>query len=859
MSYRNVYYNSQKKSIVLWTWNTEGKRIQAETSFEPYLYVESASAEDGTSIFNTPLKKVKFKSSYDRHKFVNETSITRLFYNIGVEQQFLIDTFKADVDSPAFTQHPLKIWYIDIEVYAKDEFPTAEEAKYPINLITIYDSLDNCFYTWGLKPYTPTRPNSKYFYFKTEKELLYSFIHFIKKDYPDIITGWNIENFDIPYIINRITNVINKDKARELSPVGNLYFRENNAIKFGKTSGRWHIRGVSCVDYLEAYKIFTSGEKESYSLNFIAELELDEGKLAINATNLANLSETDWDNFVEYNIQDVDLVKRLEDKRNILKLVRTLAYKGLTQFESALGKVSIVTGAVAHQALKQGYIIPTFKSDKLREDYDGGFVREPDRGLHRALVSYDATSLYPSVILSLNISPETKVGKILNKTDKDVLIKLVSGKEVRISHENFTKLIKKEKLSISKYKVLYTQKFKGVVPNLIENLYKERIDAKNISLKYKTDIENFQRNPSDNTAFDLQKNILLAEQYDMYQLTFKILLNSIYGIFAQKHSPFFDIDHAASVTVTGQSVVKQASIIVDDYLKEKYNTTKPSTVYNDTDSLYITLCEVCDTQKINVCNSDKKVTKEMHTLVREIDHTLNERIKLWAINTLNSKEPKLIFKREVICDAGILLRKKRYILHVLDQEGVPKNNFKYVGVEVARSSTPKQIKGLIKKVIETIILTEDIHQSNKMYKEIYDYFKNMPAEEVSIRKGISEYEKYANKATDYTIGKGTPIHVKGAIYYNQLLKKLNIQHKYESIQSGNKIKYFYAKPNKYNFKCIAFTNYYPDELKNIEVDYEMMFIKIVTPLIENVYDAIGWRIPNLSQQTQTDLFDLFKL
>ena len=179
MSYRNVYYNSQKKSIVLWTWNTEGKRIQAETSFEPYLYVESASAEDGTSIFNTPLKKVKFKSSYDRHKFVNETSITRLFYNIGVEQQFLIDTFKTDVDSPAFTQHPLKIWYIDIEVYAKDEFPTAEEAKYPINLITIYDSLDNCFYTWGLKPYTPTRSNSKYFYFKTEKELLYSFIHFI--------------------------------------------------------------------------------------------------------------------------------------------------------------------------------------------------------------------------------------------------------------------------------------------------------------------------------------------------------------------------------------------------------------------------------------------------------------------------------------------------------------------------------------------------------------------------------------------------------------------------------------------------------------------------------------------------------
>lgn len=858
MGYRNVYYNSQKRCIVLWTWNKEGKRIKIENSYEPYLYVESNIQEpDAISIFNTPLRKITFKSSYDRNKFVNETSTTRLFHNIGVEQQYLINTFKTEVDSPDFTQHPLKIWYIDIEVYAKDEFPTAEQAKYPINLITIYDSLDNKFYTWGLKDYKSKKSDRVYFSFKTEREMLNHFLQFMKKDYPDIITGWNTESFDIPYIINRFTNIFDKDKARELSPVGNLYYREDTVTRFGKSSGRWHIRGISCIDYLEAYKIFTPGEKESYSLNFISDLELGEGKLAINATNLANLSETDWENFVDYNIQDVDLVRRLEVKRNILKLVRTLAYKGLTQFESALGKVSIVTGAVAHQAAKQGFIIPTFKNDKVRDEYDGGFVREPDRNLHRAIVSYDANSLYPSVILSLNISPETKIGKIIKKDEKEVVLRLVSGKDVNITTDKFTKLLQKEKLSVSKYKVLYTQKFKGVVPALIERLYKERVEAKNISVKYKADIKKYHESPDLYPDFNEEKIQLLSEQYDMYQLTFKILLNSIYGIFAQKHSPFFDIDHAASVTVTGQSVVKQASTIVDEYLQKTYNTTKPATIYNDTDSLYITLNEVCNYKNIKVCNRDYKVTPEMYKLVAEIDNILNRDIQDWACKALNSQDPRFVFKREVICDSGVLIQKKRYILHVLDQEGVPKKDFKYVGVEIARSSTPKQVKNLIKQVIEAIITSESVTESNKIYKNVYETFKTMPIEEIAIRKNVKEYEKYERKATDHSIGKGTPMHVKCAIHYNQLLRKLNIESKYESIQSGNKIKYFYAAPNKYNYKCIAFTNYYPEEFKEIKVDYEQMFIKIVTPLIQSVYGVIGWKLPNLSQQTQTDLFDLF--
>ena len=862
MSYRNIYYNSKSSAIILWTWDKDGKRIKVENSFEPYLYIESLDWDGpgrATSIFNTTLKKISFRTSYERYKFVNETSIVRLFHNIGIEQQYLLDTFKDTVDSPDFAQNQLKIWYLDIEVYAKDEFPTADKAKYPINLITIFDSLDQTYYTWGLKPYNAKNNNVRYTYCKTEKELLLNFLSFMKKDYPDVITGWNIEQFDIPYIINRYINIFSKEKALELSPVNSLFYREAIAEKFGKTIGRWIIHGVSCIDYLEAYRTFTPGEKESYSLNFISDLELGEGKLAINATNLANLSETDWENFVDYNIQDVNLVVRLEEKRSILKLVRILAYKGLTQFERALGKVSIVTGAVALQAAKQGYIIPTFKSDKIRDEYNGGFVKEPDKGLRKAVVSYDANSLYPSVILSLNISPETKIGKITDTSNDSVAIRLTNGKDVTLTKDKFAKLLQKEQLSVSKYKVLYTQKFKGVVPNLIDRLYKERVEAKNISLEYRSEIEKYKQNPSSMPEFNYAQTELLAEQYDTFQLTFKILLNSIYGIFAQKQSPFFDIDHAASVTLTGQAVVKQASVIVDDYLKSVYKTTTPTTIYNDTDSLYLTLDEACKLQNIKVQDEGSKVTKEMHSLVKEIDGELNSKISTWAVAALNSKDPRFVFKREVICDAGIFLRKKRYILHVLDQEGVPKNKFKYVGVEIARSSTPAVIKSFIKRVLETAIITENSHESNRVYKTIYSEFKSLPVEDIAIRKNVKEYEKYAKLATDYSIGKRTPIHVKSSIYYNQLLERLNLMSKYEPIQSGNKIKYFYTAPNKYNIKSIAFTNYYPEEFTDIKVDYEEMFTKIVTPLLQSVYDAMEWRLPNLTQETQTDLFELFGL
>ena len=480
--YRNCYYDSYGESVFLRTWSDEGVRIDTEIPFSPYLYIENDKNRDGISIFKTPLEKKVFKNSFERNKFVKETARKRLFGNLPPDQQFLIDMYRDTVHSKDFSKYPLKVYYFDIETYSPDDFPVPKDAKDPVVLVTVYNTLTEQIDTWGVEyKYTPTEGNVRYHHCKSEFDLFESFMNFWKADPPDIWVGWNSNNFDIPYIINRGRKLLNDEFINQLSPVRKLHYREFRN-EFGQMSGKWVISGVSCIDYMELYKKFSKGDRESYSLNYIAEHELDEGKLAINATNLSNLAKTDWKNFVDYNIQDVNLLVKLDKKLNFLNIVRLLAYKGCTNFEAALGKIAIVTGAMALQAGEQGYIIPTFVNEEIRDSLAGGFVKEPVRGLHEGIVSFDVNSLYPNTIVTLNISSETKLGKIVTgdlETDKTIDIRLVNGKVSTIDVEKFKKFIETENVAVSKAGVLYSQKFRGVCPNLINKIYAERVEAKN--------------------------------------------------------------------------------------------------------------------------------------------------------------------------------------------------------------------------------------------------------------------------------------------------------------------------------------------------------------------------------------------
>jgi DNA polymerase elongation subunit (family B) len=585
--YRAACYNPFNETVFLRTWTEDGDRIDTEVPFRPYLFLEKDGATDGLSIFKTSLVKKTFKNSIERRKFVDGTGNKRIFYNLGPEQQFLIEMFKEHNSDPKFSQFPLKIFLLDIEVDTTldSAFPTPERAAVPINLITVYDTSTSTTHTWGLKErYTPSSSNCIYHCCKTEEDLILQFVDFWKADYPDIASGWNSSGFDFPYIINRFMKLFGADFINQLSPVGNIRNR-----KFFNEMGRevteWSISGIALIDYMALYKTFSPGEKESFSLNYISELELGEGKIAYNAVSLGELAHTDWNTFVEYNIQDVHLLVKLEEKLKFLEIARMLAYKGCTNFESALGKVAIVTGAVAIQAHKQGYLIPTFTDKLERESYEGGFVRDPEKGIQKAIVSFDVNSLYPNTIITLNISPETKLGKVVTGevgSTPEVTIKLVNGKTHTLSTEKFKAFLQKEKISLSKAGVMYSQTSKGVIPNLIDQIYKERVDTKNELLKLKK------------TGKKDKQTELKLTYYNTLQYTLKILLNSIYGTFANKHSSLMDIDHAMSITVTGQNVSKAGGYILDDFVKTKYGIEKSITKYGDTDSLYVSIMPVLE-------------------------------------------------------------------------------------------------------------------------------------------------------------------------------------------------------------------------------------------------------------------------
>lgn len=857
--FRNVAYLPKSQAIRLFTWDESGNRINYDSSYEPYVYLETNNESDVHSIFNTKLKKKRFKNQAERARYLKDNSVTRVFENLNVQQQFLIDAFWDKNEDETFSKFPIKVLFIDIETYSPDTFPDPSNPEHPINIITVYDSLKKKFYTWGLKHYSNKRENTQYFYCKTEKELLEKFLNYFQSDYPDILSGWNSEFFDVPYIVNRITRILGEDEVKRLSPVG--YLRPIVFTgKFGKEQVHWHIEGVSCVDYLDIYKRFCPVLRESYKLDAIGETELGENKVDYGDTDLSTLADKNWELFVDYNVQDVNLLVRLEQKLQYLTLLRMIAYAGLTTFEGALGSLSVITGLCAIRARYRNQRIPTFKKGKEEgEQNAGAYVGEPLKGFQEHIVSFDANSLYPNVMITLNLSPETKIGSIVDKTDKEVVIKHVNGQEFKLTHENFIKFIEKESIAISKAKVLFSQKTKGIIPETVDRYYEKRVVIKR-QLKH----EKRKLSTLNKESEEYNKHKTIVDQLNIHQHTIKILINTIYGYFGNKHSPLGDDELAESITLTGQAVIKESNRLLIEYIKGKSNLTDENIlqdspiIYNDTDSSYISIKHIVKHLGIKQFTSHGNITDAYYKQVQEIEDYLNTEIKKWGTRTLNSKDCRLNFKREVIADTGLFLQKKRYVLHILDEEGIPCNKFKYTGVEVVRTTMPAPIKPHVKKIIETMLTTRSLTETNKIFNETYELFKQLSIDEISFVMGLKGYEKYAAQSNGFNTAKHTPIHVKAAYFYNLLLDKFKIARKYEKIGTGDKVRFFYVRqPNRYGISVLGFKYYFPKEFTDIfEPDTEKMFEKIIFSVIDRFYEAVNWKLKAPNAQVQTDLFEL---
>lgn len=850
--YRNVCYNPRDESVSLLTWDQDGRRVMMDVSFNPYLYVETSMNSDATSIFETPLKKRLFKDTRNRAAFIKECGTNRIFENLRPEQQFLIDTYWKKNEETEFTKHQLRIQYVDIEVYCPDVFPTPEQALQPVNVITVYDSLDEQFYTWGTKRLGKKIKNCEYVYCETEQQLLECYLNYVRRSVPDIISGWNSEGFDMPYIINRSARVLGEESIKQLSPVENVYSRMTTGA-FGKEQQRWYISGVSCVDYLDVYKKFSIGLRESYKLDSIAELELGERKVDYGNTNLSALADDDWQTFVEYNVQDVNLLVALEDKLRYLELLRMLAYTGLTTIESAMGTLSVITGATVIKARSKNLIVPTFiKDNSMSSKYEGAYVGEPQRGFQKDIISFDANSLYPNTMISLNLSPETKVGRITDKDDTHVYVSHVTGKKFKLTHQKFIEFVQKENIAVSRAKILFSQNKKGIMPEIVDGIYQQRVQVKKQLKKIKIKLSKMKK--SDEGYKELTRQ---ADQLDIKQFTLKILINTVYGYFGNKHAPIGDPDIARSITLTGQAVIKKSNDILRDYINRNGSPGADPVIYNDTDSSYISINRLME-KNGSPFHIDGTITQQAYEQAELVEEYLNEQITKWSESILNSKDSRFVFKRECMTDVGVFLQKKRYVLRVLDDEGIPTNKFKYTGVEVVRSTIPAPIKPYIKKIIETMMDTQNRTTTNDVFLKAYETFKGLPIEDYSFVMGISDYEKYANKCNGFVTCKGMPAHVKAAYHYNMLLEKLNITGGYERIETGDKVRYFYVnQPNKYGISAIAYKYYYPEEFKKVfEPDKEKMFEKIIFSIIERFYESVNWKMSKPGAQVQTDLFDI---
>jgi DNA polymerase elongation subunit (family B) len=855
--YRNCVYEPKQKRVQLFTWDENGERVRKQIPFYPYLYLEDPKGSH-TSIYGTKLRRKVFPTSYDRNKFLKESGIRRLFENIPPAQQFLIDNYWETHEDEEFLQHPLKIWFLDIEIEIQGRFTTPEECDVPINIISLYDTIEKKIYSYGLRPYTGANTDIVYTYCKTEEDLFMKFIEHVERDYPDVLSGWNSDFFDIPYIINRGEKIVGERISR-LSPLGVRRTRTFMS-NIGKEQTKHHLDGVSLIDYLDVYKKFTMVNRASYKLDSIADVELGSRKLDYGGMSLEELYKQDWNKFVDYNVHDVQLLVDLEEKLKYISLLRMLSSTGLTTSEAAMGTLSVVTGALCCQARGNGEIIATFDRGWSAGQNPGAYVAEPIRGFSDYITSFDANSLYPNIMITLNASPETKVATMVPNGDM-ISVRHVSGKTYEMTKQKFIQWMKAENLALSKAGVLFSQKKKGILPDFVDRYYNLRVGVRKELQAKKERLAAIKGDKSKQA--EINELTVVTSNLHIKQHTIKILINSAYGYTGNKRAALGDDDIASSITLTGQAVIKQSNDILRRFTKNELSDVSEKeldnfVVYNDTDSVYITLAPFIN-RGIPFFNNEDEVNDKVYDLTDKIEEKLNEDIMIWGGKALNSNDCRLVFKRESICDVGMFLQKKRYVLHVRDDEGIKVNKFKYKGVEVVRTTMPTPIKPYAKKIIETMLMTKSLESTTKVLNETYEIFCTLPEEEIAFVMGVNKYEQYAATCDGFTMGLRIPHHVKSAHYFNTVLDTLKLDVKYEKLQSGDKVRFLYInKNNRYGIDRIGFKYDYPEEFKEyFEIDYNKMFEKIMFQSIERFYQACKWGVRKPWDAVNTELSDIF--
>jgi DNA polymerase elongation subunit (family B) len=814
------------------------RRIKKQIPFEPELYVLTKNKSKYRTLDGKIVDVVKPGSMRDAKEFIerNEADNWPIYGQLDYVLQFINDKFPDGVE---FDSAVVNITTIDIETAYGSGIDDVLAGNTEITAITMKNNIDDIFYTWGYGDYDPAvtevedlkDKKIKYVKCKNETELLRLFVDRWEHNTPDIVTGWNSELFDIPVLIHRIANLFGEEPLKRLSPWRHAP-RQIDAG--GKVA--YHINGVIQYDYLKIFKKFALkyGNQESYSLDHIGHVVLGKKKLDYSEyDNLEHLREENHQKFIDYNIRDVDLVEQIETQEGFISVALTIAYKANGTLASVFGTVGVWDAFIFNYLKKKNIIIPPKSMHHGDIEFEGGYVKDPQVGMHEWVVSFDLNSLYPHLIMQYNMSPETIVDEVMPGVKIDDVL---NGKTYPVP----------EHLSMAATGQMFSKKQYGWIPQIIDDMYAERAETKNKMLSLIAESQGVTDNLEKARYKKLIKNL------DNSQHSIKILMNSLYGAMSNKWFRYFDLRIPRAITISGQLTIRLSAQAVNNKLNSVLKNNKDYIIASDTDSIYVGMSDILKASGIDLSDKDKVCDYLTKISDKQLVPTLNKAYEKLASN-FNAYGQRMNMKQEVIADKAVWTGKKRYFANVLDDEGVrlAKPKVKVVGIESKRSSTPEVCRNLIDKTMK-LIISSDEDSVQKFIAEARKNFRNLPIEDISFPRGVNDIEKWKDSASLYK--SGTPIQVRAALLYNKMVDQQRINNKYDHVASGDKIKYTYLKkPNPLQENVIGFINRFPVEFGLSEfVDYDMQFDKSYMEPIRTILNAIDWR-----EEKQNTLEDFF--
>lgn len=824
---KNFYTNVQVYgSKILYRGIENGRKISRRVDYHPSLFVSSKEPTEFTTIHGEYVSEIKPGNIKDARDFFNQYEDVggmKIYGNNKFEYAFIADAYPEGID---WDMDLINIVNIDIEVGSENGFPEPESASEPITAITIKNR--SKFIVFGCGEFKNNREDVQYIQCRDEIDLIKRFIDIWSGDYPDIVTGWNVKFFDIPYIMNRINRLLGEEWANRLSPWSKYSERQVN-FGVGRQFKTYNLLGISILDYLDLYQRYAPAGKsqESYKLDSIANVELDERKLSYEEYgNLHTLYRDNYQLFIEYNIKDVELVDRLEDKLKLIEMALTLAYDNKCNYDDVFAQVRMWDAIIYNHLREKNIVIPPNESHSKDAAYVGAFVKDPIIGMHKWIASFDLNSLYPHLIMQFNISPDTLVeGKHWN-----VSIDALLNEQIDTSG------LVNETLTPNGH--FFRTEKQGFLPELMETMYNDRSKYKKMMIEAQKELQV----ASADQKFEIEKRI---SRYNNLQLAKKVSLNSAYGALGNQYFRFFDIRQASAITTSGQLVIRWIEKHINEWMNNLLKTEDEDYVIaSDTDSIYLSLDRLVERtiKAKDASASTERVIQYMDTICEAKIQPFIDQTYQRLAEYLNCYQQKMVMKREGLADKGIWTAKKRYIMNVHNNEGVQyaKPKVKVMGLEMVKSSTPGACREMLKNSID-IILNRDEDAIIEYIDECRSKFKTLHVSEISFPRGVNGLQKFSDATNIF--GKGCPIHVRGSLIYNHLVKKNKLTKKYELIKEGEKVKFIYLKePNTIQSNIISFPYSIPEEF-NLDkyIDYDTQFEKSFVEPLKIILDSIGWR------------------